>query len=133
MPKWRKGEVQLLLEVVSLGGQCGWVSKLRTRNLPSVEERVRRKIEGTDDTVAVGSVTRMTAGGSGPRSSEKEGDFLQCEVGVRQKDTEEEQRSLGQVVAPPQKRRAAIRVESAETQDHVSAHPFASHRWQRIV
>ena len=55
----------------------------------------------TDGTVAVGSaVTRMTAAGSGSRGSEMEGDFLQCEVGSRIKDTEEEQRSLGQVKAP---------------------------------
>ena len=47
-------------------------------------------------------------------------------MGVRQKDTEEEQRSLGQVKAPPQKRRATIRVEAAETEDYVSALPLAS-------
>ena len=37
---------------------------------------------------------------------------------------DEEQRSLGLVKAPPQKRRASIRVESAETQDFVSAPPL---------
>ena len=70
----------------------------------------RRKSKGTDETVAVGD----------GRSSEMEGDFLLCEVGGHPKNTEEEQRPL-QDKAPPQKRRAVTRVESADTQDDVSA------------
>ena len=66
----------------------------------------------------------MAAGGS--RSSETEGDLLVFEEGVFQKDTEEDQRSFGQDKAPPQKRRAVTRVESAETQDYVSAPPLTS-------
>ena len=46
------------------------------------------------------------------------------EVGVSKK-SEEDQRSFGQVKALPQKRRAVIRVESAETQYYVSAPPLA--------
>ena len=75
----------------------------------------------------------MTAAGPGTRRSENEGDFFLCEVAGRPKDTEEEQISLGQVKAPPQKRRAVTRVESAKTQDCVSAegvmrHPYCSQR-----
>ena len=57
---------------------------------------------------------------AGSRSSEAEGDLLVSEVGVLHKDTEKDQRSFGQVKAPPQNRRAVIRVESAETQYYVS-------------
>ena len=60
------------------------------------------------------------------RSSETEGDLLVFEEGVFQKDTEEDQRSFGQDKAPPQKRTAVTRVESAETQDYVSAPPLTS-------
>ena len=48
------------------------------------------------------------------------------EEGVFQKDTEENQRSLGQDKAHRQRRRAVTRVESAETQDYVSAPPLTS-------
>ena len=41
------------------------------------------------------------------------------EVGVHQKDTDEGQKSFGHVKAPPQKRRAAVRNEAAESQDYV--------------
>ena len=45
-------------------------------DLPSVEERGRRKSKGTDKTVAVGcGVSRMTATGLGARSSEMDSDF----------------------------------------------------------
>ena len=50
-----------------------------------------------------------------------EGDFVLCEVGGHSQDAEEEQRLLSQATAPPQKRIAVLRVESAETQDCVSA------------
>ena len=40
--------------------------------------------------------------------------------------------SFGQVKAPSQKRRAVIRAESAETQDHVSAPPVTSHGEQKM-
>ena len=63
---------------------------------------------------------------------ETEGDLLSSEVGVLKKDTEEDQRSIGQDMAPPQKRRAVIRVESAETQDYVSAHPLTSCMEQKM-
>ena len=53
-------------------------------------------------------------------SSEAEGDLLVYAVGVLQRDSEEDQRSFCQAKAPPQKRRAVIRVESVETQDYVS-------------
>ena len=53
------------------------------------------------------------------KSSEMEGDILLCEVGGHPKDTEEEQRNV-QAEAPPQKRSAVTRVESAEAQDRVS-------------
>ena len=48
------------------------------------------------------------------------------EVGVFQKRQGGDQRSFGQDKAPPQKRRAVTRVESAETQDYVSAPPLTS-------
>ena len=61
-------------------------------------------------------VAQMAAAGSG--SSEAEGDLLVSEVGVLHKDTQEDQRSFGQVKVPPQKEEQ--HVESAETQDYVS-------------
>ena len=89
----------------------------------SVEE-FDEKSKGTEDTVAVGGgVARMTAAGSGSRSSDMDGDFLPYEVEGRLKDTEEEQTSLDQVKALPQKRRAVARAASTETQDYVSAPP----------
>ena len=88
-----------------------------------MEGRVHR--QSNEDTVAVGcGVTRMTAAGSGPRSSELEDDFLPCQMEVRQ-------RSLGQVKASTQKRRAVIREESAETGGRsggVVRHPECSQR-----
>ena len=66
----------------------------------------------------------MAAAGS--RSSEAEGDLLVSQVGVLQRDSEEDWRFLGQVKAPHQKRRAVMCVESAETQDCVSAPPLTS-------
>ena len=80
------------------------------------------KLRDTD--VAEGRVTWMAAAGS--RSSEAEGHLFVSEVGVHQKDTEDGQKSFGQVKAPVQKRRAVIRVESAERQDYVSAPPLTS-------
>ena len=72
----------------------------------------------------------MAAAGS--RRSETVGDLLLSEVGVLLRDSEEDQRSFGQVKAPPQKRRAVIRVESAETQDYVSALPLTSCMEQKM-
>ena len=70
-------------------------------------------------------VTQRTAAGS--RSSDTEGDLLFfSDVKVLQEGTKEDQSFVGQVKAPPQKRRAVIRVESVETQDHVSALPLTS-------
>ena len=66
------------------------------------------------------------------RSSEAECDLFVAEVGVHQKDTEEGQESFGQVEAPPQQRRAVIRVESAGTQDYVSALPLKCHLDQKM-
>ena len=86
---------------------------------------------GTDGNVAVGSGV-MTAAGSRPVSSEIEGDFLQCEVEGRPTNVEEEQRSLSKVKASLQKRRAVIRVESGETQDHVSAPRLTNRMEQRM-
>ena len=54
------------------------------------------------------------------------------EVGVLLKDTEEDQRSFTHEKAPPQKGRAAVRVESAETEDYVSAPPLTSRMEQRM-
>ena len=79
-------------------------------NLPSVEESGRRESKGTDEVVAVG----------GGQSSEMECDFLRCGVGGHPKNTEG-QKPLSLAIAP-QKRRAVIRVELAETQDYVSVH-----------
>ena len=59
-------------------------------------------------------------GGSGSRGAEMVGGFLLCEVEGLPHDTEKEQRPL-QAKPPPQKRRAVIRVESAEKQDCASA------------
>ena len=87
-------------------------------NLLSVDERFRRLCKGTDDTVDVGcGVTRMMADGSGSRGVEMDGAFIICGVGGHPKDTEEEQRSLSQAKAPPQKGRTVMRVESADSQD----------------
>ena len=61
-----------------------------------------------------------------------EGDLFMSKVGLQQKGTEEGQESFGRVEAPPQRRRAVIRVESAETQDCVSAPPLMSHLEQNI-
>ena len=49
-----------------------------------------------------------------------EGDFLQSEVEPHPKDTEKKH-PLSQAKASPQERRAAMRVESAEAEDFVSA------------
>ena len=61
-----------------------------------------------------------------------EGDLFTSKVGLHQKGTEEGQESFGQVKAPPKRRRAEIRVESAETQDCVSALPLMSHLEQNM-
>ena len=45
---------------------------------------------------------------------------------VHQQDSEACQESFGQVKAPPKKRKAVVWVESAETQDDVSARPWTS-------
>ena len=43
---------------------------------------------------------------AGSRSSEAEGDLLMSAVGVLQRDSEEDQRSVAQVKAPPQKNKS---------------------------
>ena len=94
-----------------------------------LKERRRTKVLGWRDTVvAEGGVTQMAAVGS--RSYKAEGDLLLSEVGVHQKDTEECQKSLGQVKTVLQKRRAVVRVEWAETQDCVSAPLLTSRKEQ---
>ena len=52
------------------------------------------------------------------------------EVGVLQRDSNEGQESFGQVKAPLQKR--AVRAESEETQDNVSALPLTSCMEQKM-
>ena len=64
--------------------------------------------------------------------SDTEGDLFLSEGRVLQKDTEEDQRSFGQVKAPPQKGRTVMRVESVEAQDYVSATPLTSHVEQKM-
>ena len=61
--------------------------------------------EWRDTVVVVGEVTQRAAAGS--PSSEAEGGLLVSEVGVLQRDSEEDQRSFGQVKAPPQKRKSS--------------------------
>ena len=53
-------------------------------------------------------------------------------MGVLPRDSEEDQRSAGQVKALLEKRRAVIRVESAETQACVSALPLTSCMEQKM-
>ena len=78
-----------------------------------LKERRNTEVEVWRDTVvAEGGCTQKAAAGS--RSFEAGGDHFVSGLGVHQKETEEDQRSFGQVKAPPQKRRAVIRVESAE-------------------
>ena len=73
------------------------------------------------DTVVAGSeVAHMAAAGS--RSSEAKGDLLLSEVRIRRKDSEEDQRSFVQARAPPQIRRAVIRVESRRRHKIMSQH-----------
>ena len=80
----------------------------------------KNELEEWRDTVVVGVEVAWMAAAWTP-SSEAEGDLLVSAVEVLQRDSEEDQRSFCQAKAPPQKRRAVIRVESAEAQDCVSA------------
>ena len=85
-----------------------------------LKERSRTEVEEWKGAVATESgVAQKVAAGF--RSSEAEGDLFLSEVGVLQRDSEEDQRSFGQVKAPPQKINAVIRVEPVETRDYVSA------------
>ena len=94
-------------------------------------KRRKNELEGWRDTVVVGGeVAWMAAAWS--RHSEAEGDLLVSEVGVLQRDSEEDQRSFCQAEAPPQKRRAAKRVESAEAQDCVSPPPLTRGTEQKM-
>ena len=68
--------------------------------------------EWRDTVVAWREVAQKAAAGS--RSSEAESDLLLSEVGVLRRGSEEDQISSGQVKAPPQKRRAVIRVSVGE-------------------
>ena len=60
---------------------------------------------------------------AGSRRSEGQGDLFVSDVGGHQNDTEEGRESFGQVKAPPQKKGAVIRVESAETQEYCVSAP----------
>ena len=77
--------------------------------------------------VAGSGVTQRAAAGS--RSSDAEGDLCLSEVGVHQKDTEEDLLTKSR----RRRRRAEVRVESAETQDYVSGPPLTSWMEQQMV
>ena len=81
------------------------------------KEMKKNKVEECRDTVVAGcGFTQKAAAGS--RSSEAEGDLFFVRVGSSlKKATEEGHKSFGQAKAPPRKRRAVVRVESAETQN----------------
>ena len=83
------------------------------------------------DTVVVGSGFALMAA-AGSRSCKAEGDLFLSELGVLQKDTEEDRTSFCQIKAPPEKRSAVIRVESADAQDYVSAPPLTRRMEQKI-
>ena len=68
--------------------------------------------------LGVGSPRRQQLGLEAPMR-----ELFLSEVGVRHEDTEEGQTLFGKVKATPQKRRAAARAESVETQDYVAALP----------
>ena len=78
-------------------GKVSWVDEEVSRNPES---------KGTEETTSVGD----------DHNSRMEGEFVVCE------HVEEigKEKSPARVEAPPQKRRAVIRVESADTQDYVS-------------
>ena len=98
--------------------------ELHERKQTMKELLKEKEDEWRDTVVAGGDVAQMAAAGS--RSPEAEGALFLSEVGVLHRDSEEDWRSFGQVKAPPQKRRAVLRAESAETQDYVSALPVTS-------
>ena len=90
------------------------------------KERRSTEVEEWRDKAAAGGITWRAVVWS--RSSATEGGLLFVRSGSSSKDTEEDQRSYGQV----QKRRAAVRVESAEKRDYVSAEALASHLEQKM-
>ena len=109
-----------------------------------LKERRSTEVEEWRDTVVAGSghsdgscwVSKLRNGGwasLGLEAPKRRVGLLVSEVGALQKDTEGDQKSLGQVMASPQKRRAVIRVESAEMQDYVSAPSLTSHLDEKMA
>ena len=75
-----------------------------------VEVEEPRGEVATDSGVASTVVTEL-------QGSEMEGNWVPSELEVQRKDGENDYEAGGRVKAQPQKRRAVVRVESAETQD----------------
>ena len=108
---------------------CWWVSRTAgsgSRNPEMEAERLYAKVspaESEDDEKALpleeaaecrqeGTIIEEVTAGKDVPSTEMEGCFVMYEI--------EGEQQLVRVKAPPQKRRAVIRVESAETQDCIS-------------
>ena len=121
MPKWMEGVEKLAseCEVTRTAGSGSRNPEMEAERLSAEvtpaksedDEKVLPMEEAVDCSQESKRIEEVTAGKHAP-STEMEGGFVMCEIGGEQQPV--------RVKAPPQKRRAVIRVESAETQDYVS-------------
>ena len=85
-----------------------WKKKQAMKEL--LKERRSTEEEEWRETQMLLGVGATQMGATGSRSSETEGDLFLSQGEILKKETEEDQRSFGQVKAPLQKRRAVTRV-----------------------